>query len=191
MNFTPKHKDGALRALYLGLFALGFITMLMNGEGTKGIVFTCVSLISLVGGLYLLMRYELTTFSYVMNAKENDFEFFVNKSVGKRGNYICFYMVSDIVRFEPYNSEMRENLKKDYQRIFFYNYTHNLFKEQKQVIVFKNSSHYDAVIIEADEAYNEYIKNAIELTKNAKNQMSEFDFDNDSTVNISDEEKMD
>lgn len=192
MNYTPQHKDGALRALYLGLFALALITVLFGGrEGTRGIIFTCVSLVSVVGGLYLLMRYELTTYSYVMNAKESDFEFFVNKAVGKRGNYVCFYMVSDIVRFEPYTSEKREELKKDYQRIFFYNYTHNLFKEQKQVIVFKNSEHYDAIIIEASEEYGAYIKNAIELVKSAKSQASELDLDDDATISIKDEESID
>ncbi|MBO5339277.1 MAG: hypothetical protein J6A96_06215 [Clostridia bacterium] len=184
MNYSPKHTDNTVRALYLGLFALALITILFGGEGARGITFTCVSLVSIVSGLYLLMRFELTTYSYVMNAKENDFEFFVNKAVGKRGNYVCFYMVSDIVRFEKYSSEVRDTLKKDYQRISFYNYTHNLFKEEKSVIVFKNSEHYDAVIIEADQAYSEYIKNAIELTKQAKSQESKIDLDDDEMINI-------
>ena len=172
MNYTPKHADGALRALYLGLFALAVVAIFFKREDSNGWIFTCISLIAVVCGLYLLVRYELTTYSYILNAKENDFELLINKTVGKRSNCVCFYMVSDIVRFEPYNSETREEYKKDYKRIFFYNYTHNLFKEKKHVILFKNSEHYDAVIIEANEEYEAYIKNAIELVKNGNTSES-------------------
>ena len=187
MNFSPKHRDNTVRALYFGLFLLGFITMVLKKDGTMGVVFTCISLVALVTALFLLVRYELTTYSYIMNAKEDDFEFFVDKAVGKRGNYVCYYMISDVVFYEKYNNEKKEALKKDFPNIFFYNYTHNLFSDKKQVIIFKNSSHYDAVIIDVDEAYDTYIKNAIELVKQAKSKPSEDDIENNEAVNITEE----
>ena len=120
MNFTPKRNNGNVRALYLGLLALGVILITVSGQfaNTRRIAFICISMVSLVCGVYLMMRYELTTFTYTNNAS-------------------C----------------------------------------KTNVLVFANSGHYDAVIIERDEAYDEYLKNAIALVKEKKAQGTEEDDD--------------
>lgn len=191
MNYTPKHSDKAVRALYLGLFLLGVITMLLKGEGTVGIAFICISIVSLISSIYFVVRYELTTYSYIVNENNGRNEFAVNKAVGKRGNYVCYYMVSDIVKIEDYSSETREALKKDYPNTFFYNYTHTLFEKKKQVILFKNSAHYDAVIVELNDECYGYMKNIIELEKSKRQASPFYGFDEDATINVSDEEKSD
>ena len=169
MNFTPKRKGGPVRAIYLGLLALGLISIVVSGQSpARRTAFICISMVSLVAGVYLLVRYELTTYSYILNAKETDFEFFVNKATGKRGNYVCFYMISDVASFLPYEKNTKEELLKKYQNISFYTYTNNA-SCKTNVLVFANAGHYDAIIMESDEAYDEYIKNAINLVREKQN----------------------
>ena len=191
MNYTPKHTDKAVRALYLGLFLLGVVTMFLKGEGTLGTVFVCVSIVSLVCSLYFVVRYELTTYSYIVNEKDGKYDFAVNKSVGKRGSYVCYYKASDIVKIEEYTSESKEILKKDFSNIFFYNYTHSLFEKKKQVIIFKNSLHYDAVILELDDECYAYMKSIIEKEKARKQEIPYYGLDEDATINIVDDEQND
>ena len=177
MNFTPKRKNGNVRAIYLGLLALGLISIVVSGEwASRRIALICISMLSLVGGVYLMVRYELTTYSYILNAKENDFEFFVNKATGKRGSYVCFYMISDVATFLPYEKNTKEELIKKYQNISFFTYTNNV-SCKTNVLVFANAGHYDAVIMESDEAYDEYIKNAIVLVREKQNTQEDEDDD--------------
>ena len=178
MNFTPKRNNGNVRALYLGLLALGVILITVSGQfaNTRRIAFICISMVSLVCGVYLMMRYELTTFTYILNAKENDFDFFVDKATGKRGAYVCYYKISDVASFIPCEKETKDELVKKYVNISFFTYTNNA-SCKTNVLVFANSGHYDAVIIERDEAYDEYLKNAIALVKEKKAQGTEEDDD--------------
>ena len=170
MNFTPKRKNGNMRALYLGLLGLGLILMVLNpANSTQRTAFVCISLISVSVGIYLMVRYELTTYSYILNAKDNDFDFFVNKASGKRGAYVCYYMISDVASFLPYEKGTKDELVKKYINISFYTYTNNA-SCKTNVLVFANRGHYDAVIIESDEAYDEYLKNAIALVREKKAQ---------------------
>ncbi len=179
MNYTPERKGGTIRALYLGLLALGLISVVVSGNfaSSRRIAFICISMVSLVGGVYLMMRYELTTYTYILNAKENDFDFFVNKATGKRGNYVCYYLISDVACFIPYEKETKDELVKKYQHLSFYTYTNNP-SCKTNVIVFKNAGYFDAVIIESNEAYDEYLKNAIALVKEKKKE-AEVEEEND------------
>ncbi len=178
MNFTPKRNNGNIRALYLGLLALGLISIVVSGNfgSSRRIAFICISMVSLVGGVYLMMRYELTTYTYILNAKDDDFDFFVDKATGKRGNYVCYYKISDVASFVPNEKETKDELINKYKDISFYTYTNNA-SCKTNVLVFANHGHFDAVIIESDEAYDEYIKNAIALVKEKKAQLNDEDDD--------------
>lgn len=191
MNYTPKHSDKAVRALYLGLLLIGVVTMLFKDDGKLGILYVCISVVSFVSCIYFVVRYELTTFSYIVNETDGKYDFTVNKAVGKRGNYVCYYKVSDIVKIEEYSSEMKETMKKDYPNIFFYNYTHTLFDKKKQVILFKNSAHYDAVIVELDEECYAYMRDIIKLENERKQTIPYYGLDVDAIINIKDEEGID
>ena len=168
MKFSPKHEGGAIRALYIGLFALALICMSLPFEnGTRRTAMILISMASLVGAMYLMMRFELTTFTYVLNPKENSYDFFVEKAVGKRGNYVCAYSVLDIVNVLPYEKNTREMLSKEYAGILFHNYSHNMFSKKKQVIVIRSSPHYDALIVEMNEQFEAFLGEVIELSRQA------------------------
>lgn len=168
MKFSPKHEGGAIRALYIGLFALALICMSLPFQnGTRRTAMIIISMVSLVGAMYLMMRFELTTYTYVLNPREQNYDFFIDKASGRRGNYVCNYLVTDIVKVLPYEKETKYNLSTEYPGILFYNYTHNLFSKKKQVIVFKNSPHYEAVIVEMNEEFEAFLKNVTKLSKEA------------------------
>ncbi len=168
MKFSPKHEGGGIRALYIGLFALALICMsLPFSEGTRRTALVIISMVSLVSAMYLMMRFELTTYTYILNPRENSYDFFIDKAVGKRGNYVCNYSVLDIVKVIPYEKETKDTLSKEYVGIMFYNYTHNMFAKKKQVIVFRNSPHYDAVIVEMNEEFEAFLENVTKLSKEA------------------------
>lgn len=169
MKFTPKHKDATLRLLYFGLFILSvvFMSMRVSDGGFKRTAYICISLITLVSALYLLMRYELTTFTYILNPNGNNYDFFVNKAVGKRGSYVCSYRVSDIIEVMPYEKNTKEQLKKENKEILIFDYTHNLFKSKKQVILFANEQGMQAVVVELGEEMYAFLLNVINLVREA------------------------
>ncbi len=169
MKFAPKHNDKTARILYILLFGLALVLMsLPFKEGTSRTVLILISIASLVSAMYLIMRYELTTYTYILNPRGNDYDFFVDKAVGKRGNYVCSYPASNIVKVVPLQKDTREELKKEYPNILIYNYTHNLFCGKKQVIVFRNSPYYEAVICELGDEMESFLEKIMALIKEAR-----------------------
>lgn len=168
MKYSPKHNDKTMRILYVLFFGAALIFMMLPiKEGIPRTVLICLSMASIVGAMYLLMRYELTTFTYILNPKGNDYDFFVDRAQGKRGNYVCSYRVSDIIKVEDYNKGTREAIQKEYPSIFIYNYTHNHFTGKKQIIVFRGAR-CEAVICELGDEMESFLKNVIELVKEAQ-----------------------
>lgn len=166
MKYAPKHTDKTMRILYILLFGIALVLMTLPiKEGIPRTVIICLSIISLVSAMYLIVRYELTTYTYILNPKGNSYDFFVDKAVGKRGNYVCSYDIASIVKVIPYEKDTREALKKEYQNIFIYNYTHNTFTGKKQVIVFRNTPNYEAVICELGNELESFLNSVIELVK--------------------------
>ena len=168
MKFAPKHNDKTLRILYVALFIVGGFFMTMQPQdNTRRTAYICVSLITIATALYLLMRYEMTTYTYVLNPNENNYDFFVDKSVGKRGAYVCSYRVSDIVEIIPYQNDSKEKLKARDSEIGFFDYTHNLFKKEKKIIIFKYQSKSDAIVVELSPEFESFLVDKIELVRQA------------------------
>lgn len=169
MKYAPKHNDKTMRIIYILLFGLALVLIsLPLKEGVSRTALIIVSIVSLVGAMYLITRYELTTYTYILNPNGNDYDFFVDKAVGKRGNYVCSYPVSSICKVIPYEKDTKEALKKEYPNILIYNYAHNLFTGKKQIIVFKSTPNYEAVICELGDEMEEFLEKIMVLVKEAK-----------------------
>ena len=169
MKFSAKHSDKTLRILYISLFIVGGVFMMLQpADNTRRTVYICVSLVLLVTALYLLMRYELTTYTYILNEGEHGYDFFVDKAVGKRGAYVCSYRVLDILEIIPYEKNSKEKLKAKNREIGFFDYTHNLFKKEKKIIIFKNSVDSDAIVVEMSPEFEAFLINAISLAKKSE-----------------------
>lgn len=159
MKYSPKRTDNAIRAIYAALLIM---TVLFAGTGsgvTKAIL-SSLALIFLTASLYLFIRYDMTSYTYMLSEKNGGYDFYIDKYVGKRGGYVCFYPISDSVMFEKYEQGMKKSLREKYGNIRFYNYSQNIIKADKSIIVFANTGYYDAVIFEPDSQFSEMIKKA-------------------------------
>ncbi len=159
MHYTHKKNNLVVRIIYLCLIVLGFVTYNM-GEGVFKTLLSTLSIVSIVTGLYLLIKYEMTVYTYVINEKDKDYDFFVNKTTGRRGNYVCYYYVSDAVKVVKYSKEARNELKNEFSTIGgYYSFCHNFLNTDKYIVVFKNTNYYDLIVLEMDEKFLSDFKN--------------------------------
>ena len=146
-----------MRVVYASLIAVGF-ALYFIGSGIVGTILTAVAILMISSGLYLFMRYDLTTYTYILMENEGRQDFYIDRVVGSRGAYVCYYPLCDAVLLEKYEKDTKKRLIKEYQRLFVYNYCHNCMTGEKHILVFKNEGYYDAVIVELDKASLEYLK---------------------------------
>lgn len=167
MNFAPKHTDNILRGIYAFLVLASLIFMNF-GTGIVRTVFMSLSVISLATGLYLFMRHEMTTFTYIVMENDGRLDFYVDKSSGKRGSYVCYYPLSDTLHFSKYEKGTKKEIYQKFGKTFVYNYRHNRFCGDKYIIVFQNNGYCDAVICELDEKHVSVLEKAISKSKESK-----------------------
>lgn len=172
MNYTPKHNDNRIRAIYASLIVIAFICMSV-GTGLLKTVLMSLSVIFLITGLFLFIKHDLTSFSYIVMENEGRLDFYINKITGKRGNYVCYYPLSDVEALEKYEKGTKKQLYQKYGKVFIYHYAHNRFSEEKYVLVFKNDEYYDAVVCEFDNKNYELLKLGIEKSKSVKAENEE------------------
>ena len=166
MQYSHKKISGKSRIIYISLMLLGFFLTSVKLEGWSRVIFATIGVFALVTGLFFIVRYELTEFSIVVNAKENDFDFFINKVVGKRGAYDCYFRLSDAEDIVKLEKSTKKELKEKYTKVFFHNYSHNLSSPDRYVILFINDDQYEGVICELNDTMLTYLKNSIEMVKN-------------------------
>ena len=161
MSFKPPHNDKGLRMVYSILF-LAFVLFLLIKNPQYNWLYMSLAIVCLIGATYLVISFELTTYSYIFVEKDKKIEFFVDKATGKRNNYVCYYHLTDLCYFDKYDEKARATLDKKYEGISFFRYYHNLFTKNKYVMVFKGEKGYEAVIIEA---HTPFINQANSLIK--------------------------
>lgn len=166
MQYSHKKISGKSRIIYISLMLLGFFLTSVKLEGWSKVIFATIGVFALVAGLFFIVRYELTEFSIVVNAKERDFDFFINKVVGKRGSYDCYFHLSDGEDIIKLEKSTKKELKEKYTKVFFHNYSHNLSSPDRYVILFKNDDQHEGVICELNDTMLTYLKNSIEMVKN-------------------------
>ena len=157
MNYSPKHNDIKMRAVYGFLIVLG-LALNFVGTGLVKTVASALSLILLAVGLYFFVKHDMTTYTYILMENEGRVDFYIDRVVGKRGAYVCYYPLSDTVLAEKYEKGTRDKVNREYGKVFIYNYTHNRFCGDKQILVFKNEGYYDAVIVELSRECFDYIQ---------------------------------
>lgn len=161
MTYTHKKHAGIIRIIYLTLLVLGFVLYPMEFEGMK-LIFTLSSFAALVSGVYLLIKCEMITFTYVIKERKTDFDFFVNRAMGRRGNYVCYYYVSDIVKIEKHTKEVVSEISKKHPGTGYYNFCHGIFSKNKYIILFKLDDKYDMIIVEMNDEFKAYVEGCMQ-----------------------------
>ena len=164
MKYIPPRTDIKARGLYCFFFMVAVIGLLIPYGGIVTTIIQCTAFIFLTAAVFLFIKYEITTFTYILTERNGAFYFYIDKSSGKRGSYVCYFPLSDAVYFEKLEKGYNTSLRKEYKNIGFYKYNKNIFTGEKYVIVFENGSRYDAVIFEPGEELASIIKN--EMSKN-------------------------
>ena len=157
MEYTHKKHLAVFRIIYLALIVSGFILYPLDYEGLR-LLTTLSSFACLVAGLYLLIKCEMITFTYIIKEKGSDFEFFVNRAMGRRGNYVCYYYVSDIIRIEKHTKEIVNEISKKHPGTGYYNFSHGIFSKDKYVILFELEGKYDMIIVEMNDEFKSYLE---------------------------------
>ena len=157
----------AMRVIYGFLITSGFV-MMSVGEGLAKTVLSSLALVFLATGLYLFIRYEMTTYTYIAMENDNRIDFYVDREVGKRGGYVCYFPLSDCRELSPLTKGKKSEIRAKYGKSFFYNYCHNRIGVKKHIIVFENDGFHDCIICQLDEKALSYLERAIELSKQAQ-----------------------
>ena len=114
MRYSPNHSDPRMRAHYASLVVCAFV-MLSVGTGVVRAILVSLALVCLGVGLYLFIKCDMTTYTYIVMENEGRQDFYIDKAVGKRGAYICYFLISDALKIVKYNgSSTKENLKLEY-----------------------------------------------------------------------------
>ena len=159
MKYSPKKIDTAVRAIYAALIIFSVIAITKT-DGPAGIILRSISIITLSISLYLFIRYEMTTYTYILNERGTDFDFIINKCVGRRGNYVCYCYMSDCVLFEKRTKNIKKFLRENYKGIGIYNFSQNIIKKNDYVIVFLTEGKYDAIFFEPNEDFAKILADA-------------------------------
>ena len=152
MQYSHKKNSALCKFIYLTSICLGFVCAFINVTGILASVFSVLSIALIMGGMFIFLKYDATTYTVVVNAKETDFDFFISKAVGKRGAYICYFLISDALQIVKYNgSSTKEELKLEYNGILFHNYFHGFNSKDRYALIFKLDDKLDALIIELND----------------------------------------
>ena len=169
MQYTHKKTSlGRARIIYISLMLLGIFLTSIKLENWARFAFTTIGIFALVGGAFFILKYELTEFSIVVNAKEDDVNFFINKTVGKRGNYDCYFKMSTCEEVLKLEKDSKKSLREKYSKIYFHTYCHNLVSQDKHAIIFKNDDQYECIICELNDTMLSYLESSMSLAKSAQ-----------------------
>ena len=160
MQYSHKRSNGIMRIAYILLIACGFVFYSV-GEGVIKTTMSFLSIFSLVAGLYLFLRCEMTTFTLIVKERGTDFDFYVNKASGKRGNYVCYFYVSDAIKVVKHSREAVNELTNEYKNVGYFSFCHNLISNDKYIILFKSTDNYDMVVVEMNDEFKKYFENCM------------------------------
>ena len=160
MEYTHKKRIGSLRIIYLALIVGGFILYPL-GEGTIKLFFSIASVICLVGGVYFLLKCEMNTITCIIRERKTDFDFFINRSIGRRGNYVCYYYVSDAVKIVKHTKENVSEISKEYKSVGYYSFCHGIFSKDQYIILFKLKDNYDMIVVEMNDEFKAYFEDCM------------------------------
>jgi len=162
MKYTPKKKDVTIRAIYFILFVFSIFSMNI-GKGYVKTIFYCLSILSLVASLYLLIRYEFYRYEYIITDKDDKYYFYINKYIGRRGAYVCYFSMDDAVEIKTKSEISKKELQKQYDKISFNSYCQNItITKDRTYLIFKDDDSYICLVLEMSgdivNEINEYIK---------------------------------
>lgn len=170
MICNPKHTGPAAEIIALLCFILTVVMFLIHQYALAyGAVFQLFAVLFLGIGLYMLLRYKLTDFTYILricNTEESgiflvsDYDWIAERVQGQRHVAECRLSLEDLVTFQPLHDKKnpKQWAAQQYGPLLkWYYYTVNLFPQRPFLLLFQDHSTtedkaYIAVVFEPDNA---------------------------------------
>ena len=161
MKYIPKRIDLKTRIIYGLLFVLAVFCMIFNAPDSMKVYFSSVGLLALVASLYVFIKFEFTTYEYILIERNGTYDFYINKITGRRGSYVCYFPLTDAMEIVKYSSEMKNSLKEKYKNPLIYKYSQNILCGDKYALVFENDNLPCVVIAELNDEFVKIIEDEI------------------------------
>lgn len=163
MTYIPT-KDKKAQYFSLLLIISGFAVMLVASFLPYRAVFQALSLVIVAGGIFLLVRYVLSDFRYIIDDREDgSADFIVFKKQGRNDIKVChisLFNVEDIYKFAD------KKVKSDNR----YAYNQN-FTDERYVLLTREGEKLIEIIIEPNEKFLEEIKNRVGCGASGNNNL--------------------
>lgn len=188
MRFSPTQKHGALlNTVCVSVFTVGVLSYLFPAfmsaldKPVPPIYFTGFAVMCFITFLFLIMRYRMTVFEYVIKRRTDDsaygvqtvpvdcgdsssaFDFVVYKAIGARaGAMECVLSLGDFVEAISLKKggESKSSVMKKYEKgkFSYYDYTLTFLPQDTLELIFEDGAGYVGVIIEDGNNIAEYFK---------------------------------
>lgn len=170
MKYSPKKFDTAVRTLYsLCLLITAVLLLLHPTEGVWSSILSSISIITLFSGMVLFIKYDCTTYEYILIERNSTLDFYVNRIVGKRGSYCVYFPITDCLEIGVYDEATKESIRAKYPSSRFSKYVQNFLSGKNfYYALFKGPEFYECVIFEADEAFINLMKKYFESNSNSE-----------------------
>lgn len=193
MKYSPKKYDNLIRAIYSICLILTVALMLFHPtKGALSSILSSVSLISLFVGMVLFIKYDCTSYEYILIERNSTLDFYVNRIVGKRGSYCVYFPVTDCIEIGLYDEGVRASIRAKYQNSRFSKYVQNFLTGKGfYYALFEGPEFYECVIFEADEAFinnmKEYLGKKPAVTFEGSEEIEASDSEQAIEVSVTDE----
>lgn len=177
MKHSPKKYDTAVRVIYSSLLIISVFCVTINFSGIFKTIASATGLLLMALAIYFFIKYDATSYEYILMERNETLDFYVNKIVGKRGTYMVYYPLTDCVGYGEYKKDTKENLLKKSSACRFLRYVQNFISARELYFaVFKNNGYYDVIIFEASAEMMRYFK---EYAGKAPSSSLHYDDDDD------------
>ncbi len=160
MKYSPKKYDNMVRAIYGVCLIITVALLLFHPKGGMwSTILSSVALITLFTAMVLFIKYDCTSYEYILLERNGTLDFYVNRIVGKRGSYCVYFPVTDCIEMGLYDENVRANIRAKYQNSRFSKYTQNFLTGKNfYYALFEGPEFYECVIFEPDDAFIEFMK---------------------------------
>jgi len=146
--------------LFLGLCLFGFSQV----EGIPfPIIYQALGLFSLTATIILISRYLMRRYVYSIVPRENGPadgvpDFVVTEYYGRRISVVCRVSLADVEEILPITKETKKTVREKQKGRLFYDYTADLFSQNRYLLTITDGEHRFSARLLADEELLKWLK---------------------------------
>ncbi len=151
MKYSPKRVDTGIRVIYSISLIASIVLMMVPAKGSLSSVLSSIALLLLALAIFLFIKYDATTYEYILIERNGTFDFYVNKINGRRGAYVCYFPLSDCVAHGAFGDNTRGELNNKYSSVSFSKYVQNFMSGKRYFALFTHEGRYQCIVFEPND----------------------------------------